>query len=153
MTVAGSNLIAVKRALVAVLPGLLGIPVDWSYKGKTHDANVGGYGYLGSRAGGPMAAAAHAGGGRFTRQEDPTFQLAIEARLPGEDTTEAVEALVLLEHGRKVEEYLAGNWKLGGDIPGLLKCVITDFDLESGTDDDGASATLVYTLLAESHVR
>lgn len=149
---AGSNLALVKRALVTALPGLLGFPVDWSYIGKIHEANAGGYGYLGSRAGGPMQAAAHAGGARFTRQENPSFQLVLEARTPGEETTEAVEALVL-GYGARVEEFLAGNWRLGGDVPGLLKCVITDFDLESGTDDDGTTATLTYTLQAESHVR
>lgn len=149
---AGSNLVVIKRALVAVLPGLVGIPFDYSYKGKTHEANRDGYGYLGGSAGGPMQAAAMAGGARFTRQEDPAFKLAIEARLPGEDTTEAVEAL-LLEYGRKVEEYLAGNWRLGGDIPGLLKVTITDFEVESAVDDDGTDATLAYTLQAESHMR
>ena len=148
----GSNLVVVKRALIVALPGLVGIPFDYSYRGKIHEGSREGYGYLGGRGGGPMQAAAMAGGARFTRQEDPTFELAIEARLPGQDTTEAVEALVL-EHGRKVEEYLAGNWQLGKDIPGLLKVVITDFELVSAPDDDGADATLSYSLQAESHVR
>lgn len=149
---AGSNLVLVKRALVAVLPGLLGIPVDYSYRGKIHQAKRDGYGYLGDRAGGPMTAAAMAGGTRFAREESPTFQLAIQARTPGQDTVEAAEALVL-EHGRKVEEYLAGNWQLGKDIPGLLKVLITDFEVETAIDDDGAEATLAYTIQAESHVR
>lgn len=148
----GSNLVLVKRALVAVLPGLVGIPFDYSYNGKTHESSREGYGYLGGRAGGPVTAAAHASGGRFPRQEDPAFQLVIEGRILGVETTEAVEVLVL-EHGRLVEEYLAGNWQLGKDIPGLLKVVITDFELVSAPDDDGADATLSYSLQAESHVR
>lgn len=149
---AGSNLVAVKRRLVEVLPGLVGIPFDFSYVGKRHQANRDGYGYLGARAAGPVAAAAMAGGTRFTRQESPAFSLAIEALTPGEETTEAVEAL-LLGHGQKVEEYLAGNWQLGQDIGGLLKVVITDYELEAAVDDDGATGTLAYTLQAESHVR
>lgn len=148
---AGSNIVAVKRRIIAVVPGLLGIVGDYSYVGKHHADNRE-YLYLGSRAQGPMTAAAMAAAGRFARSEEPEFLLAIAVRAEGTETAEPAEARAL-ELGAGVEEYLAGNWTLGGDIPGLLKLTIAAFELESGVDDDGASAELTYTLQATSHVR
>lgn len=148
---AGSNLIAVKRALVAVLPGALGIAGAWSATSKLLQSKRECF-YLGDRASGPVQPAAHAAGARFPRQEDVTLSVAIEVRRPGRDTTEEAE-VDALAYGRLLEEYLAGNWLLGGDIPGLLKVLVTDFEVESSIDDDGASSTLTYSLQAESHVR
>jgi hypothetical protein len=146
---AGSNIVAVKRHIIAVLPGLLGIAGDYSYVGKHHDGERD-YLYLGSKAGGEMAAAAMAGGGRFTRSEEPEFTLALVSRTPGEETAEAAEARVV-ELGAAAEEWLAGNWTT--NISGLMKLAISRFDLESGVDDDGVVAELTYTLQALSHVR
>lgn len=146
---AGSNIVVVKRRIIAVLPGLLGIKGDYSFVGKHYDGERD-YLYLGSKAGGTMMAAAMAGGGRFTRSEEPKFSLAIASRTPGEETTEAAEARVV-ELGTVAEEWLAGNWTAG--VPGLMKLTIDEFGLESGVDDDGVSAELTYTLQAHSHVR
>ena len=148
---AGSNLIAVKRALVAVLPGVMGLAGAWSATGKLLQGKRECF-YLGDRASGPVAPAAHAGGGRFPRQEDISFSLAIEVRRLGKDTTEQSETDAF-EYGRLLEEYLAGNWQLGKDIPGLLKVVITDWEVESSPDDDGTTTTLTYIIQAQSHVR
>lgn len=146
---AGSNIVAVKRRIIAVLPGLLGIKGDYSYVGKHHDGERD-YLYLGWRAQGSMTASAMAGGARFARSEEPQFSLAIASRTLGEETTEAAEARAV-ELGARAEEWLAGNWT--ADIPGLLALTITAFELESGIDDNGADATLTYTLQAHSHIR
>lgn len=149
---AGSNIAALKGRLADDLPGVLGLRhFDYSYVGKHHDAERE-YGWLGERATGPMAAAAMAGGTRFTRQEDLSFQLVLTVRRPGEQTARTAEADVV-ELGRLVEEHLAGNWRQADDINGLLKVLITEFELESGVDDDGATSTLTYTVQLESHVR
>lgn len=147
---AGSNLVAVKRRLAEVLPGQLGIVFSYGYDGKLHAASRE-YGWLGERATGPVSAAAMAGGARFARQEELSLQLGLAVRRPGAtpDVAEA-DALGL---GRGLEEYLAGNWLLGGDIPGLLKVLITDMELEVGVDDDGCTASLAYTIQLSSHVR
>jgi hypothetical protein len=146
---AGSNIVAVKRHIIATLPGLLGIVGDYSYVGKRHDGERE-YLYLGSRASGSVAVAAMAGGGRFARAEELSFSLALAVRTPGEETVEAVEARAV-ELGTAVEEFLAGNWTAG--IPGLMKLTITAVELESGIDDDGADTTLTYTLQANSQIR
>lgn len=148
---AGSNIIAVKERLLEVLPGQLGIEGSWSYVGKAHAANRE-YFYFGDRAQGPMTAAAMAGGSRFTRSEDLDFELGIEVFRPGEETTQAAETDIVAL-GRKVEEYLAGNWTLGGGINGLLKVLITGFQLDSSVEDGNAFATLIYPLQLQSHVR
>lgn len=147
---AGSNIVAVKRKIISVLPGLLGIPGDYSYVGKHHESADREYLYLGSRAQGSMMAAAMAGGGRFARSEEPSFSLAIAVRALGTETVEPAEARAV-ELGAAAEEWLAGNWT--ADIPGLMKLTITAFELESGIDDEGADTTLTYTLQAHSHVR
>jgi hypothetical protein len=146
---AGSNIVAVKRHIIATLPGLLGIAGDYSYIGKHHDGKRE-YLYLGSRATGTLAVSAMAGGGRIMRAEDPKFSLAIVVRTPGKQTTEAAEARAV-ELGTIAEEWLAGNWTAG--IPGLMKLTITAFELESDIDDDGATALLTYTLQANSQLR
>jgi hypothetical protein len=148
---AGSNIVAVKRRLMAVVPGLLGIVGDYSLVGKRLDAERE-YFCLGGRAQGPMMASAMAGGGRYARDEELEFSAQLGVRQPGQETVETVEARTV-ELGTLFEEWLAGNWTLGADIPGLLKVQINAFELESGVDDDGASATLTYTLLANSHIR
>lgn len=148
---AGSNIVAVKRQLIAVLPGLLGVVGDYSYVGSHHDGERD-YLYLGNRASGPTTAAAMAGGTRFVREEHLDFSLAIVSRTPGEETVEAAEARVV-ELGALAEEYLAANWTLGGGIEGLLKVQIMSAELESAVDDDGASALLTLSLRADSHVR
>lgn len=148
---AGSNLIPVKRRLLDVLPGLLNVEGSWSYVGKLDGANRD-YLYFANRVQGPMAAAAMAGGTRFSRSEELEFDLAIDVFRPGEQTTETAETAAV-EYGRQVEECLAGNWLLGGDIPGLLKVEITGFGLESSVEDGNAFATLTYTLQLSSHVR
>lgn len=147
---AGSNIVAVKRHIIATLPGLLGIVGDYSYVGKHHDAERD-YLFLGSKATGTVAVSAMGAGGRFARAEDPSFSLAIAVRCLGEQTTEAAEARAV-ELGTLAEEWLAGNWKTA-DIPGLTSLVINAVDLESGADDDGADAMLTYTLQANSQVR
>lgn len=147
---AGSNIVAVKRRIVAVLPGLLGIVVDYSYVGKRHDAERE-YAFLGSKATGSVAVSAMAAGGRIMRAEDPSFTLAFAVRTLGEETTEAAEARAV-ELGTLAEEWLAGNWKTT-DIPGLVNLSINNVELESGADDDGADAQLTYTLQAESQLR
>lgn len=148
---AGSNIIAVKRRLLDELTARLGVVGDWSYVGKRHGAERE-YLYFGDRVGGPMAAAAMAGGARFTRSEDLDFTLALEVFRSGEETTETAETDAI-ELGRQVEEYLAGNWTLGGDINGLLKVLITGMQLDSGVEDGNAFATLTYSLQLSSHVR
>jgi hypothetical protein len=148
---AGSNIVAVKRRLIAVLPGLLGIDGDYSYVGKRHEASDREYLYLGSKATGTVALSAMAAAGRIARAEDPRFTLAIAVRTPGEETTEAAEARAV-ELGTLAEEWLAGNWKTA-EIPGLTHLVIDGMELESGVDDDGADALLTYTLQAHSQIR
>ena len=147
---AGSNIVAVKRHIIATLPGLLGIVGDYSYVGKHHDGKRE-YLYLGSRATGTLAVSAMAAGGRIMRAEDPTFSLAIAVRTLGKQTTEAAEARAV-ELGTLAEEWLAGNWKTAG-IEGLTHLVINRMELESGADDEGADALLTYTLQAHSQLR
>lgn len=147
----GSNIVAVKRRLIAVVPGLLGVVGDYSLVGKHLDAERE-YFCLGARAQGPMMASAMAGGGRYARSEELEFPAELGVRQLGQETVESVEARAV-ELGTLFEEWLAGNWTLGADIPGLLKVAVTAFELESGVDDDGASATLTYTLQAHSHIR
>jgi hypothetical protein len=147
---AGSNIVAVKRRIIAELPGLLGIVGDYSYVGKRHDGERE-YLYLGDKASGSVTAAAMAGGTRFARSEELGFSLAIVVRINGAETSEETEARAV-ELGAGAEEYLAGNWTTDA-IPGLLKLVITATELESGVDDTGATSLLTYTLQAHSHVR
>jgi hypothetical protein len=147
---AGSNLVLVKRRLADVLPGQLQIVFDYAYNGRHHEANRE-YGWLGERASGPVAPAAMAGGARFLRLEELTLQLALAVRRPGADPD--VAEADALEIGARLEEFLAGNWLQGSDIPGLLKILITDMELEVGVDDDGSTATLAYTIQLSSHVR
>ncbi len=147
---AGSNIVAVKRHIIATLPGLLGIKCDYSYVGKHHEAERE-YLYLGSRASGSVAVSAMAAGGRIMRAEEPTFSLAIAVRMLGVETTETAEARAV-ELGTLAEEWLAGNWKTA-DISGLTSLVINSAELESGAADDGADALLTYTLQANSQIR
>lgn len=147
---AGTNIVAVKRWVIATLPGLLDIKGDYSYVGKHHDGERD-YLYLGSKASGSMAVSAMAAGGRVMRAEEPTFTLAIVSRTLGEQTTEAAEARVV-ELGTAAEEWIAGNWKTA-NIPGLTSLLVISEDLESGADDDGADAQLTYTLQANSQLR
>lgn len=148
---AGTNIIAVKTKLLDALADVLGIDFDWSYIGKRHGA-AREYGYFGDRAGGPVTPAVMAGAARYTRAEDIDFTLALEAFRPGEETTQTAETAVV-DLGRQAEEWLAGNWTIGGDIPGLLKVLITSYQLDSGVEDGNAFATLTYSLTASSHVR
>lgn len=147
---AGTNIVAVKRWIIATLPGELDIVGDYSYVGKRHDAERE-YLYLGDKATGTVTASAMAGGARFAREERATFTLAIVVRINGVDTSEDAEARAV-ELGTQAEEYLAGNWKTT-QIPDLLALTVTAMSLECGVDDDGASALLTYTLQAHSLVR
>lgn len=147
---AGTNIVVVKRWIIATVPGLLGIKGDYSYVGKHHDA-AREYLYLGSKATATVAVSAMAGGARVMRAEDPKFSLTIVVRTPGKQTTETAEARAV-ELGTLTEEWIAGNWKTA-EIPGLTHLVIGDMDLESGVDDDGAEAALTYTLQAHSQLR
>jgi hypothetical protein len=147
---AGSNLVAVKRRLADDLPGVLQIVFSYAYNGKLHAANRE-YGWLGERATGPVVPAAMAGAARFLRLEELTLQIGIAVRRPGAEPD--VAEADALEIGARIEEHLAGNWLQGSDIPGLLKVLIGDMELEVGVDDDGSTATLAYTIQLSSHVR
>lgn len=147
----GTNIVAVKRHLIGVLPGRLGIIGDYSHVGQ-HEAADREYLYLGEKASGPMTASTLGGDGRFVRNEQLQFTLTIQVRKLGEQTTEAVEARAV-ELGTLIEEYLAGNWDAAGDIANLVDLAISEFELQSSNDDDGTSAQLTYTIQLESDVR
>lgn len=151
----GSNLIAVKSAILAGLTTLLAgdkdITVSWSYTGRDAQGTRK-YVYMGDRVSGDEAPIAMAAGTRIMRSEDLEFSLAVEVYTPGESTTRAAETAAMAI-GDQIMTWFAGNWLQAGDIPNLTKVLLGGMQLESAIDDDGAEATLTRTVQLTSSLR
>lgn len=151
----GSNLIAVKKAildgLTALLAGDKDVTVSWSYTGRDAQGTRK-YVYMGERVSGDEQPIAMAAGTRIMRSEDLEFSLAVEVYTPGEPTTQVAETAAMAI-GDKIMAWFAGNWLQGSEIPGLTKVLLGGMQLESAIDDDGAEATLTRTVQLTSSLR
>lgn len=105
--------------------------------------------YGGSVAG-PVELKAMAGGGRVKRSEELALLLIVRTWKPGQSTSETAEARAV-EIGDVIADYIAANWKLG-DLPTLLKAVVTAVDLDGWVDDDGAGAVLTIAVGLTSYL-
>lgn len=151
----GSNLIAVKTAILTGLTALLAddkeITVGWSYTGRDAEGTRK-YVYMGNRVSGEESPMAMAAGGRINRSETLDVSLAVEVYIPGETDTRAAETAAM-GIGDRIVTWFAGNWLLGSDLPGLLSVLISGMQLDGAVDDDGAEATLTRTVQLTSSLR
>jgi len=153
---AGTNIVAARKALIAALQGMTGqgaplgnAVVDYSYVGKHHDGTRE---YIfGGSSDGSTSLSAMQGGGRVKREETPDWTLSIYITTPGESTTEVADERAV-ELGVVVEDYLAANMQLDGTVTGLLKAIVTGWSLTSWPDDSGCSAVLAYNLQFHSYL-
>lgn len=151
---AGTIAYAAKARVIALLQAEVGLQgpetkISHSYSGKLHAA-FREYLYAG-KVSGPVQLAAMKGASRIRRQEQLSMPLHIMVSKPGEETTETAEARAVAL-GVYVEEAIALDPLLGSTVTGLLKATIDDLDLDSGVDDDGAFADLIYTIGFMSHI-
>ena len=98
----------------------------------------------GGKVSGPVELAAFRGGGRVRRKEDLTLLLHIRVHDKGQPTPETVEARAA-EISTFVEEWIAANPTLG-NLPDLKLAAVQAVELDSGLDDDSATAELTLTI-------
>lgn len=82
--------------------------------------------------------------GRVKREENLSLNLHIRVHDKGQPTTETVEARAT-EIGLAVEDWIAANPTLGG-VPSLKVAKVQGVELDSGIDDDSATAELTLTI-------
>lgn len=147
---AGTNVVAAKKALIAKIAALDlggdqagGVQVAYSWPGRNAEREVV-HGGLATFDQNPLA---FRGGGRCPRQEDVTVEIHVAIAIPGgkeEDVdTRAVEI------GTVIEEAVAADPTLA-DAPNLKIARVDGGELETGFNDDGASALLTYRIILKS---
>lgn len=141
---AGTNAVAIKRALVAVLaaaPALEGVQV--LYSGAVPDLEREAI-YLG-KATWTQRAAAMRSGGRLPRQEELVLEVHLFIALPGSTPEEA--EVRAQELGTVLEETLADDPAgVALSVAGTKLALVTAGELASEADDDAAYALLKYQL-------
>jgi hypothetical protein len=152
---AGTNIIVCRSALITALEGLqattlAGVNVSYSYVAKKADLGSREYIYGGPKSSASDEPAAMRGSGRVKREENPDWTLHIRVVKPGEETTLASDtrAVAILT---VVENYLAANHTLNG-LTGLLKAVITGWELTSWADEKQTYSEIDLALMFESYL-
>lgn len=147
---AGTNVVAAKKALIAKIAALDlggdqagGVQVAYSWPGRNAEREVV-HGGLATFDQNPLAFRA---GGRCPRQEDVTVEIHVAIALPG-GTEEDVDTRAV-EIGTVIEEAIAADPTLA-DAPDLKIARVDGGELESGFNDDGASALLTYRIILKS---
>lgn len=150
---AGLRVAAVKAALIGKVgalrevPGLAGVQIAYSFPAVPDRECV----YGDNSAEGVIALAAMKGSGRLKRDETTTFGLVILVTEPGHDDTEEVETRAATI-GAVIEEYLAAN-PTCGDVPDVKLVEVAGIVLDSGVDDESATAVLTYQLRLKSSLQ
>lgn len=122
------------------LPGLAGVEVAY-----TMPRNVPRELIYGGKVSGQVELAAMRGStGRVKRQENLNLTLHIRVHDKGQPTTETVEARVA-EIAIVVENWIAANSTLG-DLPNLKLATVESVEIDSGIEDDSATAELTLTI-------
>lgn len=145
---AGTNAVAVKRALVEALRAAPeieafddpGVQVEYAYPGEIdrHAIYLGRVTFTHS-----LMAFKSATAPRIARDERGTVRLYIRAYVPGDRGEQAEERAV--EIGTIVEQLLAGNPRQDDSgVPGLLLERVVSGELLSTADDDAGIAMLIY---------
>lgn len=142
-----TNAVAIKQALVSLIQDLPlgGVQVGYGPPANPERAFI----YPGTVRGSQQPATMR-GGGPVPRIEDLTLQLHVVVTVPGGDALPAAEARAA-ELGGQIIRAVAADPKLG-DLPGLLAIVSAGVELESGADDDAASAWLTLRFDIKSHL-
>lgn len=145
---AGTNVQAAKAALMArikALPELDGIQVDYSTGQRDPERER----IFGGKAHAAHTPSAMRGSGRVKREENASINVHIRVAAVGGDE-ETAEARAV-ELGTPIEDSLAGDPSL--DTPaGVLKALVSDVELGSYVDDDGAFAALDYQISVDSYL-
>lgn len=89
--------------------------------------------------------------GRVKREEELSLNLHIRVHDKGQQTPETVEARAV-ELSNLIEDWIAANPSLG-DVPNLLVAKVQGVELDSGIEDDGATAELTLTIGLKSFLR
>jgi len=129
------------------LPDLTGVQVAYSYPPDAEREAV----YGDNSVEGNVTLSAMMGSGRLKRQEQSVFGLVVMATEPGQPYTAAVEARVA-QLGAAVEEYIAAN-PTCGDVPDVKLVEIVAIELDSGVDDESATAVLTYQIRVTSYLQ
>jgi hypothetical protein len=146
---AGSNAIAAKTALVALLAAALSpVRVDGAYNGRLTERE---YLYFGHIAGTqePMTFRA---GGRMPRLEEFIVEAHLEVVHPNGTVSDTEARAVTL--GQLIEEALAADpTQAPSAVTGLMAAWISNFTLTSFYPSDGVAATeVVYTITVQSRL-
>jgi hypothetical protein len=147
--VAGTNVIAVKAALLTVLQGAQSstVSVDYAYSGKT-DGTARQYVWLGKATFEQDYAALTSG--RKPREEVVVIDVHVTAYKPGgtvQDTDAAVVALALV-----MENAIANDPQLGGAVTGLRYAGIRGGEMEYAIDDEGVASLITYHVTFKSRL-
>lgn len=125
--------------VLAGLPGLSGVIVGYDMPRNLPRECI-----FGGKVNGAVELAAMRGGGRVKRTENLDLNLHIRVHDKGQKTTEAVEARAA-ELSTIVEDWIAANPTLG-DIPSLKVARVQGVELDSGIEDDSATADITLTI-------
>lgn len=148
---AGTNVVAAKRALIArlaALPGLSGIQVVYTWPGKDPEREI----IYGGRARMEQNFATFAAANsRIQRDELAVVTLHVEVSRPDSDAEAGDERVAAL--ARVVEEDLAANRTLGGTVTGLLVAMVMSAELtEPSFDDDGVACGMDFEIGFRSYL-
>jgi len=145
-----TNAVAVKLALVKLVEGLQLGDVQVGYGPPPNPERD--FIYPGAIRG-PQEPATMRGGGILPRIEHLTLQLHIVVTRPGATSEEVLQAETrATELAGDIIRAVAADPKLNG-LPGLLAIVSAGVELDSGADDDAASAWMTLRFEAKSHLR
>ncbi len=106
----------------------------------------------GGKVSGPVELSAMRGStGRVKREENLSLNLHIRVHDKGQPTPETVEARAV-EISNIIEDWIAANPTLG-DVPSLLSAKVEAVELDSGIEDDSATAEMTLTIGLKSFLR
>ncbi len=141
-----TNAAAAKARLVGTgnilsgIPGLDGVEISYNQPTPIPREFV-----MGGDVQGPVKLSAfRGGGGRVQREEVLSLQLEVRVYETGERSTEQADARAV-EIATEIMEFIAANPKLG-DLPGLLKATVDNFELIGRLDDEGSSSVVTLTI-------
>lgn len=149
MSAPATNAVAIKSALIALVQDL---PLGDVQVGYAPPANPERDFIYPGAVRGSQAPATMRGGGVLPRIEALTLQLHIVVTRPGATSVEVLEAETrAVDLGGQIIRAVAADPRLA-DLPGLLAMTSSGIDLESGADDDAASAWLTLRFDIKSHL-
>lgn len=122
------------------LPGLANVDVAYTMPRSLPRELI----YGGKVSGSVELAAMRGNTGRVKRQENLNLTLYIRVHDKGQATTETVEARAA-EIAVVVENWIAANSTLG-DLPNLKLATVESVEIDSGIEDDSATAELTLTI-------